>query len=91
MRKYIGEVLSKDSTERNEIIRSVVNTAIDECIKENVLRDFFLKYRKEVVEVGVLGYSAEKHMKSIVIFYSEKFAGLKSPTYRNKHQYFETL
>ena len=65
VRKYIGEVLGKDTEERNEIIREAVNKAIDECIEEDVLKAFFLKYRKEVVDMGVLGYSAERHMQVV--------------------------
>ncbi len=65
VRKYIGEVLNKNKKERKSIIRNAVNKAIDECINEDVLKDFFLQYRKEVMEVGVLGYSAKRHIQVI--------------------------
>ena len=51
--------------ERKKIISEAVNKAIDWCIKNDILKDFFLKYRKEAVSVSVLEYSAERHMQAI--------------------------
>ena len=66
VRKYIGEDdICSDNEKRREIIRKAVNAAIDDCVHENVLKDFFLQYRKEVVEVSVLEYSAERHIQAI--------------------------
>ncbi len=66
VRKYINEeVFSSDNDKRKVIIREAVTQAINECIQENVLKDFFLQYRKEVVEVSVLEYSAERHVQVI--------------------------
>ena len=40
-----------------------VNEAIDECIQENVLSDFFRKNRNEVVGVSIYEYDEEGHME----------------------------
>ncbi len=50
---------------KKEVIRKAVKRAIDECIEEDILKDFFVKYRKEVIKVGVLEYSAERHLQVI--------------------------
>ncbi len=54
-----------ESLFKKEIIRKAVVKAIDECIDEDILKDFFVKYRKEVIKVGVLEYSAERHLQVI--------------------------
>ena len=73
MRKY-EEIYFKDTEgfEASEddvlikyAVKKAVTRAIDECIDEDVLKDFFVKYRKEVIEVGVLEYSAERHIQVI--------------------------
>ena len=45
------------------LVRTAVNKAIDECISEDVLSDFFKENRKEVVEMSVHEYSYEKHLQ----------------------------
>jgi len=45
------------------LVKSAINRAIDECIEEDVLRDFFIENRKEVVEMGAHEYSYEKHLQ----------------------------
>ena len=47
------------------LIKSAITKAIDECIQKNILKDFFIEYRKEIIEVGVLEYSYERHMQVI--------------------------
>lgn len=44
-------------------IEIAVNEAIDECIQENVLSDFFRKNRSEVVGVCIYEYDEEGHME----------------------------
>ena len=45
------------------IVSVAVEKAIDECIEEEILRDFFMEYREEVSTVAILEYSAEKHLQ----------------------------
>ena len=47
------------------IITNAVNRAIDECIEEDHLSDFFSEYRKEVIAVSILEYSSERQWQVI--------------------------
>jgi hypothetical protein len=74
VRKYIEEASAKnqngmlniDNNRRNDIIEKAVGNAIDDCIRNDVLKDFFIRYRKEVIRMGALGYSAERHLQILV-------------------------
>ena len=75
MRKYIEEaslaqnrngILTIENDKRNVLIEKAVGKAIDECIKDDVLKDFFIEYRKEVIRMGALGYSAQRHLQAVV-------------------------
>ena len=47
------------------LISSAVSKAIDECIQENVLRDFFLTYRQEVIDMSYSECTAEEQIEII--------------------------
>jgi hypothetical protein len=49
----------------NNLIKKAITLAIDECIQENVLKSFFEEYREEIITVGVLEYSYERHMQMV--------------------------
>ncbi|WP_196803811.1 hypothetical protein [Butyrivibrio sp. XBB1001] len=49
----------------NNLIKQAVTLAIDECIQENVLKSFFEESREEIITVGVLEYSYERHMQIV--------------------------
>ena len=75
VRKYIEEaslaqnrngILTIENDKRNVLIEKAVGKAIDECIKDDVLKDFFIEYRKEVIRMGALGYSAQRHLQAVV-------------------------
>ncbi len=59
------DILAIENDDRKIIIREAVTKAIDECIKHDILKDFFVQYRREVIEVGVIEYSAERHLKAV--------------------------
>ena len=77
VRKYTKEAIenynSSHSTplallaDKSKIIKALVKSsvarAIDECIDEDILSDFFRENRKEVIEMGVHEYSYEKHLQ----------------------------
>ena len=76
MRKYIVEAKEShkknteeffylDEKERQSIIAEAVTQAIDWCIENDILKEFFQKYREEAVSVSVIEYSAERHMQAI--------------------------
>ena len=48
-----------------QLVSQAVNNSIDYCIDQDILKDFFTSYRKEVVEMGVIEYSAEEHIQVI--------------------------
>lgn len=46
-------------------IRTAVIKAIDECIEEGILVDFFEEHREEVVEMSIYDYDEEKTRKTL--------------------------
>ena len=50
---------TKDTTLENAIKR-----AIDECIKENILKDFLMRNREAVMHTSLYEYDEEKHIKN---------------------------
>lgn len=46
-------------------LEQAVNRAVDECIREGILKDFLLKNRAEVVAMCIFEYDEEAHMKCI--------------------------
>ena len=44
-------------------IEAAAERTIEECIRENVLREFLEKHRSEVVKVSIFGYDQEKHLR----------------------------
>ena len=59
---FVNKVRHKKNVEKKDI-ETAVNEAIDECIQENVLSDFFRKNRSEVVGVSIYEYDEEGHME----------------------------
>ena len=59
---FVNKVRHKKNAEKKDI-ETAVNEAIDECIQENVLSDFFRKNRSEVVGVSIYEYDEEGHME----------------------------
>ena len=78
VRKYIKEAkdaysnshetplnpINKEDTEKR-IISDAVSKAIDECIAEDILKEFFLANRQEVIDMGLFGYTVEGHMQEL--------------------------
>ena len=55
-----------DKEERSKMfISQAVTKAVDECISENILADFFRSNRQEVIEVSILEYTAEGHIQEL--------------------------
>ena len=50
---------------RETIIAEAVSKAIDWCIYNDVLKEFFQEYREEASRVSILEYSAERHLQAI--------------------------
>ena len=60
--KEMNDIIDMNDITQKEVISSAISRAIDECISEDILKDFLLENKEEVVEMGVLGYSAERHL-----------------------------
>ncbi len=50
---------------KNRTLEESVQLAVDECIKENVLRDFLLKNKAEVITMSIFEYDEELHKKTL--------------------------
>ena len=59
---FVEKVRYKTDFE-NIDIRTAVMTAMDECIKDDILVDFFEEHRAEVIEVSIYDYDEEKVRK----------------------------
>ena len=52
--------------------KTLVIESIDECIKEDILSDFFIKHRNEVIDVSIFEYDEEgvmdvsRHSRKVV-------------------------
>ncbi|MBE5843689.1 MAG: hypothetical protein E7302_05835 [Butyrivibrio sp.] len=77
VRKYIKahlDSLSSQSTDitiqdsdksRESAIRVAITIAVEECIKENILHDFFLKHKQEAIDMSIAEYSFQKHIEVV--------------------------
>ena len=61
---FVNKVRHKTDVEKLDI-RTAVIKAIDECIEEGILVDFFEEHREEVVEVSIYDYDEEKTRKTL--------------------------
>ena len=62
---FVNKTRYKTQVERKDVKQAVLE-AIDECMEENILVDFFEKHREEVVEVSIYDYDEEKVRKTLV-------------------------
>lgn len=47
-------------------IEEAVNVAVDECIKEHILSDFFRKNKAEAIQMSIFEYDEELHKKTLL-------------------------
>ena len=64
-RNNMNDIIDMNDVSQKAVISLAISKAIDECISENILKDFLLENKEEVIEMGVLGYNAERHLKVI--------------------------
>ena len=65
LRDYMTFVNKVRYKTKGKDVKQAVLEAIDECIEENILVDFFEKHREEVVEVSIYDYDEEKVRKTL--------------------------
>lgn len=61
---FVEKVRKKTDDEKMNVREAVIQ-AIDECIEENILVDFFKEHREEIVEVSIYDYEEEKVRKTL--------------------------
>ena len=59
---FIDYVREYQAEEGYENLEAAINRAIDRCIEENVLRDFLIEHRSEVVKVTQLDYTFDRQI-----------------------------
>ena len=59
---FVNKVNEKKYSE-NKDIRTAVTEAVDECITNGILSDFFSEHREEVIDVSVYDYDEEGRMR----------------------------
>lgn len=81
---FVNKVRHKKNVEKKDI-ETAVNEAIDECIQENVLSDFFRKNRSEVVGVSIYEYDEEGHMEILKEEYDMAVKTISDNTAKDNH------
>ena len=71
---FVNKARCKTQVEKKDVKQAVLE-AIDECMEENILVDFFEKHREEVVEVSIYDYDEEKVRKTLVDEAVEEIVG----------------
>ena len=61
---FVNKVRVKTDVEKIDI-RTAVIEAVDECIAENVLSEFFRNHREEVITVSIYEYDEEGHLEIV--------------------------
>ena len=61
---FVEKVRKKTDVKKMNVREAVIQ-AIDECIEENILVDFFKEHREEIVEVSIYDYEEEKVRKTL--------------------------
>ncbi len=59
--KFVNKVRERISEMSAE---DAVRSAVDECIEEDILKDFFLEYKEEVVGMGIWGFDEELYQQA---------------------------
>ena len=70
---FVNKVRFKMGVEGDDV-RIAVTEAMDECIDEDILVDFFEKHREEVVEVSIYDYDEEEVRRVLAEEYAQEVA-----------------
>lgn len=58
---FVNKVRNKTDVQEMDVKQAVIE-AVDECVKEDVLSEFFIKHREEVIAMSIFEYDEEGHM-----------------------------
>lgn len=61
---FVNKVRNKKSFHAE--LEEAVRQAVDECISEGILTDFFIEHREEIVEMGIYEFDQELHDKVLL-------------------------
>ena len=70
---FVNKVRFKMGVEGDDV-RIAVTEAMDECIDEDILVDFFEKHREEVFEVSIYDYDEEEVRRVLAEEYAQEYA-----------------
>ena len=70
---FVNKVRFKMGVEGDDV-RIAVTEAMDECIDEDILVDFFEQHREEVVEVSIYDYDEEEVRRVLAEEYAQEYA-----------------
>ena len=70
---FVNKVRFKMGVEGDDV-RIAVTEAMDECIDEDILVDFFEQHREEVVEVSIYDYDEEEGRRVLAEEYAQEYA-----------------
>ena len=71
---FVNKVRFKMGIEGDDV-RVAVTEAMDECIEEDILVDFFEQHREEVVEVSIYDYDEEEVRRVLAEEYAQELVG----------------
>ena len=81
---FVKKVRFKMGVEGDDV-RIAVTEAMDECIDENILVDFFEQHREEVVEVSIYDYDEEEVRKVLAKEMAEEMVGEMAEKYAQEY------
>ena len=67
LREYMIFVETVRNYEKEYEFKEAVEYAIDDCIRNNILRSFLIKSRAEVLRVFLFEYDQEKHIRQEIV------------------------
>ena len=81
---FVNKVRFKMGVEGDDV-RIAVTEAMNECIDENILVDFFEQHREEVVEVSIYDYDEEEVRKVLAKEMAEEMVGEMAEKYAQEY------
>lgn len=56
----------RDRKDTGMKVEEAVRQAVDECVSEKILTEFFTEHRKEIIEMGIFEFDQELHDKALL-------------------------
>ena len=65
LKQYMQYVDKVRSYSKEMTLKDAVVTAVDECIRDNILKDFLIKQKAEVIKMSIYEFDEEREMRLI--------------------------